>query len=360
MCSCFRPWRKGSRTFFWRLWLAAFLLSAPEDGGAGPHPAWPGKATWRFPGRERILPGGNHREFFAPARRASARWAMPRGAARNASPGRASAGEWPNLSAAFSIARVPRVPRHVCALIWAVLIIVGVAIWYAYAGSGDVFHPLMFAGPMMVFIYAWMPYKLDSIGGLAGFFQRDQLDYIQQINAGGVACFVLEYFPSVGARKPGQRSLEPEVSPAILVLCGTIMGCIATVCWVVSVIHGTGGDLTGFRGGWDDSGYIRDDSLLGLPGVSADSRGQRAAGIPFPVRQSDGPLYRAADHRGGIHRQARPHIHDRGDAGAGLVHAPACAARATGDGRGGRSAGAADAVSSFEPDRTFSWDPIAR
>ena len=150
------------------------------------------------------------------------------------------------------------------ALIWAVVIILGGAIWYAYVGSGDVFHPLMLTGPMMAFIYAWMPYKLDSIGGLAGFFQRDQLDYIQQINVCGVACFVLGCL-SVGARQRGQRFPEPEVSPAILALCGTIMGCIGTVCWVVAVIHGTGGDLTGFRGGWDDSGYIRDASLLAFP-----------------------------------------------------------------------------------------------
>jgi hypothetical protein len=150
------------------------------------------------------------------------------------------------------------------ALIWAVVIVLGVAIWYAYAGSGDVFHPLMFAGPMMVFIYAWMPYKLDAINGLAGFFQRDQLEYIQKINLSGVICFVLGCL-SVGARRPAQRSPEPNVSPAILVVCATIMGSIATACWVVSVIHGTGGDLTGYRGGWDDSGYIRDAAMLAYP-----------------------------------------------------------------------------------------------
>lgn len=149
-------------------------------------------------------------------------------------------------------------------LIWMVVIILGLAVWYAYCGSQDVFHPLMLIGPMMGFIYAWMPYKLDSIGGLEGFFQRDQLDYIQQINLCGVTCFILGCL-STGARRPRCRLPEPDVSPAALVFCGTILGCIGTAAWILAVIHGTGGDLNGYRGGWDDSGYIRDASLLAFP-----------------------------------------------------------------------------------------------
>jgi hypothetical protein len=150
------------------------------------------------------------------------------------------------------------------ALIWCVVIIVGLAIWYAYSGSRDVFHPLMFIGPMLAFIYAWMPYKLDTIGGLAGFFQSDQLEYIQQINVCGVICFVLGCL-SAGSKRRRQRSPEPQVSPVALALCGTVLGCIGTVAWVTTVIHGTGGDLSGYRGGWDDSGYIRDASMLAFP-----------------------------------------------------------------------------------------------
>jgi hypothetical protein len=150
------------------------------------------------------------------------------------------------------------------ALIWAVVILVGLAMCYAYSGSHDVFHPLLFIGPMMVFIYAWMPYKLDSIGGLAGFFQRDQLEYIQQINVCGVACFIMGCL-SVGARHRRFRTPEPDVSPGTLAFCGTVLGCIGTAAWVTSVIHGTGGDLSGYRGGWDDSGYIRDASMLAFP-----------------------------------------------------------------------------------------------
>jgi hypothetical protein len=149
-------------------------------------------------------------------------------------------------------------------LIWGVVIVVALALWYAYAGSKDVFHPLMFIGPMMVFMYAWMPLQLDSIGGLAGFFQRYQLDYVERINLFGVACFLLGCL-SVGCRLPAVQAPEPKASPLTLIICGVILGSIGLVAWVTTVIHGSGGDLTGYRGGWDDSGYIRDASLLMFP-----------------------------------------------------------------------------------------------
>jgi hypothetical protein len=149
-------------------------------------------------------------------------------------------------------------------LIWAVVFIVALALCYAYAGSRDVFHPLMFIGPMLAFMYAWMPLKLDSIGGLAVFSQRDQLDFVQRINVCGVACFVVGCL-SVGCRLPAVQRPEPKASPVTLTLCGAILGCLGLAAWLLTVIHGTGGDLTGYRGGWDDSGYIRDASLLMFP-----------------------------------------------------------------------------------------------
>jgi hypothetical protein len=150
------------------------------------------------------------------------------------------------------------------ALIWAVVAVVGLALWHTYVGSRDVFHPLMLTGPMMAFMYAWMPFKLDSLGGLAGFFQRDQLDFVQTVNFCGVVCFVLGCL-SVGCRLPATRPPEHRVSPRTLVLCGVALGCMGVLAWVVTVIHGTGGDLAGYRGGWDDSGYVRDASLLMFP-----------------------------------------------------------------------------------------------
>jgi len=149
-------------------------------------------------------------------------------------------------------------------LIWVVMAVVALAMWYAYAGSRDVFHPVMFIGPMMAFMYAWMPVKLDAIGGLDGFFQRDQLDFVQRINVFGIVSFMLGAF-SIGCRLPATRRPAPRVSPVALIVCGVVLGCTGLAAWVTTVIHGSGGDLTGYRGGWDDSGYIRDASLLMFP-----------------------------------------------------------------------------------------------
>lgn len=150
------------------------------------------------------------------------------------------------------------------ALTWTIVCVVILTLWYAYAGSGDVFHPLMLIGPMMVFMYAWMPLKLDSINGLAGFFQRDQLDFVQEINVCGILCFVFGCL-SVGCRLPRVRPPVPNVSPGVLLICGALLGTIGTAAWAVSVVNGTGGDLAGYRGGWDDSGYVRDAALLVFP-----------------------------------------------------------------------------------------------
>jgi hypothetical protein len=150
------------------------------------------------------------------------------------------------------------------ALIWAVVAVIGLAMCYAYAGSRDVFHPVMFVGPMMAFMYAWMPAKLDAIGGLDGFFQRDQLEFVQSINFFGVVCFLLGAL-SVGCRLPAGRRPAPVVSPVTLIASGSVLGSVGLVAWVITVIHGSGGDLAGYRGGWDDSGYVRDASMLMFP-----------------------------------------------------------------------------------------------
>ena len=152
-------------------------------------------------------------------------------------------------------------------LIWAVVAIIAVAMFYAYTVSRDVFHPLMFIGPMMIFMYAWMPAKLDSIGGLDGFFQRDQLDFVQAINVAGIVCFVLGCL-SVSCKLPELPPRAPHVSAPALVIGGALIGFIGLTAWIVAILN-VGGFSAAFSesyaGGWDDNGYIRDASLLLFP-----------------------------------------------------------------------------------------------
>ena len=151
-------------------------------------------------------------------------------------------------------------------LTYAIVGILALTLWWAYAGSRDVFHPLVVIAPMMVFMYAWMPLKLEEINGLAGFFQRDQLDFVQGINVCGVICFSFGCL-IMGCRIPPVRPVTPNISPQALVICAPALGLIGVTAWAVSVVNGSGGDLTGYRGGWDDNGYVRDASLLVFPAV---------------------------------------------------------------------------------------------
>jgi hypothetical protein len=222
-------------------------------------------------------------------------------------------------------------------LTWAIVGILALTLWYAYAGSHDVFHPLVLIAPMMVFMYAWMPLKLDEINGLAGFFQRDQLDFVQGINVCGVVCFAFGCL-SVGCRVPAARPVTPNISPAALVVCGTVLGLIGVGAWAMSVVNGSGGDLTGYRGGWDDNGYVRDASLLVFPAVllimaAAMMQGLRAMhGVLMALFLAPAILEAAFSARRGptfmiavtvamgwyMHRRKRPSLVITGAAGAAL------------------------------------------
>jgi hypothetical protein len=155
-------------------------------------------------------------------------------------------------------------------LLWAAIVIaIGGAI-YAYTGSRDVFHPLMFLSPMLVFLYGWMPLKLDASGGLDGYFQKDQLVFVQSWNTLGVLCFILGCL-SVGCRHPRAARIKRQSDNVgrVLLWGGAIAGGLGLAAWMISIIN-VGGLYEAFSrsysGGWDDSGYIRDGTLLMYPG----------------------------------------------------------------------------------------------
>lgn len=158
------------------------------------------------------------------------------------------------------------------ALLWAAILICGLGMICAFDRSRDVFHPLVFIAPMMAFIYGWIPLKLTAANGLARYFDAEQLMFVQLLNVAGIACFVIACLAAASNTRRPRVEADP-LSPTVcgrLLIASSIIGGIGLVCWSISIIN-VGGPIKAFSvaygGGWDDSGYIRDTSLLLLIGV---------------------------------------------------------------------------------------------
>ena len=158
----------------------------------------------------------------------------------------------------------------------------------ALDGSRDVFHPLIIIGPMLAFLYGWMPWKLVQAGGLPRFFDNDQLLFVQTLFVLGVLAFVVCCL-AAGVRVRKSEIRRPRHFSAWtlrrLLIGGSIAGTIGLLCWAISIIN-VGGFVaaysTSYSGGWDDSGYIRDGSILLLVGVMMAMMVRSAGGPRWP------------------------------------------------------------------------------
>ena len=159
------------------------------------------------------------------------------------------------------------------ALLFLAIGITLIGILCAYDGSRDVFHPLVFIGPMLIFLYGWMPWELLRNGALAQFLDNDQLTHVQILNVLGILAFVVACL-AAGVRLRRQRRAEvARLSPAAcrrLLFGAALAGSVGLICWGITIVN-VGGFVnaysTSYTGGWDDSGYVRDGSLLLLTGV---------------------------------------------------------------------------------------------
>ncbi len=162
------------------------------------------------------------------------------------------------------------------ALLGAVAVIIIVGILIAFDGSRDVFHPLIFIGPMMVFLYGWMPFQLYQSGILHQYFDSKQLLFAQAVNVSGIFAFVLGCLIASKLTISSERKQPAPVRKLSAISCNRLRigafltGSVGLVCWLVSIVN-VGGFVNAFSrsysGGWDDSGYVRDGNLLLLVGV---------------------------------------------------------------------------------------------
>jgi hypothetical protein len=171
-------------------------------------------------------------------------------------------------------------------LIVAALALGGLVI--AYDGSRDAFHPLVLVGPMLAFLYAWMPFQLVQHNSLARFFDAEQLSFVQTLNILGVLGFIVTCL-AVGVRVPDRQDLTKLSSRTAnrLLLGAAVLGTVGLICWSISIIN-VGGFTAAFSssysGGNDASGYVRDGAMLLLVGVllcmtSLSAGGPKLSGI---------------------------------------------------------------------------------
>lgn len=161
------------------------------------------------------------------------------------------------------------------ALLCAAFLVVAVGILIAYDGSRDVFHPLIFIGPMMIFLYAWMPFQLYSAGNVQPYFTTDQLIFVQAFNVTALFAFVLGCLTASKLKRTYAGHFGPALKLSArscnrLRIGSFAVGSIGLICWLISIVN-VGGFVNAFSksysGGWDDSGYVRDGNLLLLVGV---------------------------------------------------------------------------------------------
>ncbi|MGH9629448.1 MAG: hypothetical protein ACRD7E_14095, partial [Bryobacteraceae bacterium] len=111
-------------------------------------------------------------------------------------------------------------------------------IW-SWDGARDAFHPMMLIGPMLLFLYGWMPLKLLRANGLEGFFEIDQLIFVQIVNLLGVTAFVVGCL-SVRCRGVAPEAARFRLSDATaktLINGGVLLGTIGLGAWLVSIIN---------------------------------------------------------------------------------------------------------------------------
>jgi hypothetical protein len=154
-------------------------------------------------------------------------------------------------------------------LVWLTIIISVVALVAAYVRSRDVFHPLVFAMPMFVFIYGYMPLAQVASNDLFSYISEDQALFVQFIVLAVLVAFIL-------GCEHGSRSAVPaaltvvKYDPAILRSGAVVLGGIGFVAWLYMLVA-AGGLSAAYGSGygmlWSDIAYIRDSVYLLLVAI---------------------------------------------------------------------------------------------
>jgi oligosaccharide repeat unit polymerase len=158
------------------------------------------------------------------------------------------------------------------ALLVASFVIPVAAMLVAYRRSRDLFHPAILLGPIFIFMYAWMPFRLLQGGTLEDWFAPADMLWVQGINVAGMMFFfcgcVLGPSPRITLAHYPLRITERGRTALLHV--SLFIGAIGFAGWFWTLAT-VGGFVTAFSesygGGWHDLGYVRDSVLLLTPAV---------------------------------------------------------------------------------------------
>lgn len=150
------------------------------------------------------------------------------------------------------------------------------AMFIAYKGSKDTFHPLIYLGLMMFSFYCYLPLKLFYVNpeAVIRFLSLERLEFIQSVNLLGVISLCIGVLYGAGKTKFFQQNRQEWVLPPIVrnrVQTAAIFTGFVGLIGFVSGIANVGGLEAaygkGYGGGWSDSGWVREAVFLTIPAL---------------------------------------------------------------------------------------------
>ncbi len=141
----------------------------------------------------------------------------------------------------------------------------------AYRESGDSLHPMIFLGPMLMFVFAFQPGLLVFQGELERFLSVDQIGFAQGVFTLGLFLFCVGVVCGGGR---GRKRIRFEVSDAMrpkLAKLGVVLGILAIVSYWVGILVSGGfftvyGRSKGFYSA--GSGWINELVNLSIPATA--------------------------------------------------------------------------------------------
>lgn len=145
----------------------------------------------------------------------------------------------------------------------------------AYVRTRDPFHPMIYIGLMMLYVYVYVPLVFINREELGRFFRSESdLEFAALFTLGGIILFCIGCLQSRIARSDVHAVRTPlKLSPTVqsrLIGISYVLGAIGLITYFHS-LSAKGGLVSAYSapkgGGWSASGYISSAYLLTIPAL---------------------------------------------------------------------------------------------